>query len=261
MNSDQDTPEVVVASEIPLPEDLYVPPGGLEVLTQVFEGPLDVLLYLVRKNKFDILDLPVAEIAGQYARFIDLMESIQMDIAGEYLAMAATLAKMKSRQLLPKPEEEADDEDIDPRFELAARLLEYERIQKLSEWLEDQPRVGRELFLIECEGVEIPMEDRRSTVSMSDLIQSFKNVIALAANEQSIILGRETLSVKERVYTILNALRKSSGHLRFQDLYDIEEGKQGMVVSLLALLELVDSNVAYAVQVNANSQIHVHLNK
>ncbi len=245
-----------------LPEDLYVPAGGLEIITQVFEGPLDLVLYLVRRNKFDILDLPIAEIAEQYARFIELMETIQIELAGEYLAMAATLAKIKSRMLLPAKQDGEDDEDeLDPRLELAQRLQEYERIKRLSEWLDVRPRVGRDVFLVQCEGPERSSKDDMPVLELVQLAAAFKNVLALAAREQSMILGRETLSVKERVASILNALRKSGGNLRFQDLFDAKEGRAGMVVAMLALLELVNTNVAYATQVASDSQIHVKLTK
>lgn len=244
-----------------IPDDLYIPPGGLEVITQSFEGPLDLLLYLIRKNKFDVLDLPMAEIADQYARYIELMEIIQMDIAGEYLAMAATLAKIKSRMLLPAREMEDEEEQIDPRLELARRLEEYERIKRLSGWLESQPRVGRDLFLAQCEGIVQPRAVSQPTFSLAELCDAFKSALELAEAEKSMVLGRDTLSVKDRVAAIVEALRTSSGHLSFKDLFDAGEGRAGMVVTMLAVLELVNSNAAYAVQADAESQIYVHLNQ
>ncbi len=251
-----------VATRFPIPEDLYIPPGGLEIITQVFEGPLDLILYLVRKNKFDILDLPIAQIADQYAQFVELMEIIQIELAGEYLAMAATLAKIKSRLLLPaSSDENAEEDDIDPRLELAQRLQEYERIKKLAEWLEQRPRVGREMFLIQCESIKKTFKDEIPPVKLEDLVAAFKHILKFAAQDQAILLARETFSVKDRVVAIVKALRKAETRLRFQDLFDPKEGRAGIVVSMLAILELINSNMAHAVQVSSDSHIHIELNK
>ena len=188
------------------------------------------------------------------------MEIIQIEIAGEYLVMAATLAKIKSRLLLPpKQDEDEDADEIDPRLELALRLQEYERIKRLADWLDSQPRLGRDMFPIQCEGVELAEEDRIPPVELVEVVAAFKNVIALAAREQTMVLGRETMSVKDRVAAILDALRTTDENLRFQDLLDAKEGRAGIVVALLALLELINSNVADAIQVGPESQIHVRL--
>ena len=252
----------VAAPRFSIPQELYIPPGGLEVITSAFEGPLDLVLYLVQRNKFDILDLPIADIAEQYSRFIELMDTIQIELAGEYLAMAATLARIKSRMLLPpRQDEDVEAEDIDPRLMLALRLQEYERTKKLAEWLDSQPRVGRDVFLVQCEGVELSAEDRIPTVELAQLVAALKNVIASAAREQAMVLERETLKVKDRVAAILDALAASEGKLRFQDLFDMKEGRAGVVVALLALLELINSNVADAVQVSPESHIHVRLRR
>lgn len=244
-----------------VPDDLYVHPAGLEVITQVFEGPLDLLLYLIRKNKFNVLDIPVAEIAEQYSNYIELMKQINIEVAGEYLAMAARLAQIKSRLLLPPKPEEDEEPEIDPRLELARRLQEYERISKAAMELETQPRVGREIFLIQ---VESHVEQARSValppIEMVDLVAAFRNVISLAIRDKSLVLGRETFSVKDRIAEIVDRFKRNK-LLHFEELYDESEGRAGVVVAFLAMLELVNSNVAYAVQTNPDDPIHLHLNE
>ena len=247
--------KAVQAREIP--EDLFIPPDAMEVITQCFEGPLDLLLYLIRKNRFDVLDIPVAEIAEQYATYIDLMQEIQLDIAGDYLAMAATLAQIKSRMLLPpKQTVDDDEEDFDPRLELARRLQEYEQIAATAEKLNERPRVGREIFVVQAQGVEIDTTEVFEKVGIAELIEAFRNVIISAERDVSIVLQREVLSVRERVDAIRNKL-KSNSRLRFDDLFDRREGRAGLVVAFLAILELVNSGEIHAVQADTESAIHI----
>ncbi len=249
------------AEAFPIPGDVYIPADALEVITQAFEGPLDLLLYLIRKNKFNVLDIPVAEIAEQYARYIDLMQSIQLELAGEYLAMAATLTHIKSRLLLPpKPGDEDDEEEDDPRAELARRLEEYDRIRQIAAMLEARPRVGREIFIGNATGPPVPQQIVFKAVGLVDLIDAFKNVLRIVELSAPIQLRREPLSVKDRIKLIREKL-EAAGPLRFDQLFDRNEGRAGLVVTFLALLELINSNHIYAVQASANSPIHIHLNQ
>ncbi len=245
---------------IPIPGNVYIPPEALEVITQAFEGPLDLLLYLIRKNKFNVLDIPVAEIADQYANYIDLMQSIHLELAGEYLAMAATLAHLKSRLLLPKtPGDSDEEEEVDPRLELARRLEEYDRIRQVAMLLESRPRMGRDIFVANAAGPPAPRQEMFEAVVLFDLIESFKNVLRIAEISAPIQIRRAQLSVKDRVKAIRTKL-KAVGSVRFDELFDRTEGRAGMVVTFLALLELINSNQMYAVQASAKSPIHIQLN-
>ncbi len=245
---------------VPIPSDIYIPEDALEVITQAFEGPLDLLLYLIRKNKFDVLDIPVAEIAEQYSRYIDLMQKIHLELAGEYLAMAATLAYIKSRSLLPpKPVDEDEEEDVDPRLELARRLEEYDRIRQVATLLESGPRVGREIFVANALGPPVPRQILFETVELVDLIEAFKNVLRIVELSAPIVMKREPLFVKDKVKMIRDRL-KETGQLRFDQLFDKREGRTGLVVTFLALLELINSNQIYAAQASSDAPIHIHWN-
>ncbi|MDE0308238.1 MAG: ScpA family protein [Acidiferrobacterales bacterium] len=242
-----------------VPTDLFIPPDALEVITQDFEGPLDLLLYLIRKNSFDVLNIPVAEIADQYARYIDLMQKIQLELAGEYLAMAATLAQIKSRLLLPpKSSEAVDEEEIDPRLELARRLQQYEIFRNAAEMLNGKPRVGREIFVGHAKGVVRNVVPIYELVELSDLIEAFQGVLQLADQNAAIVMQRENISVKDTVDEIVNRL-KSNSQLRFDEIFDKRKGRAGMVVAFLALLELINSGRIYAIQADSNSPIHIRL--
>ncbi len=242
-----------------IPPNVYIPADALEVIIQAFEGPLDLLLYLIRKNKFNVLDIPVAEIAEQYARYIDLMQSIQLELAGEYLAMAATLAQIKSRLLLPPVADDAEDEETDPRAELARQLEEYDRIRQIAAFLESRPRVGRDIFIANAIGPPAPRRDVFETLALVDLIDSFKNVLRIAELSMPIRLQKEPLSVKDRV-KLIRARLIESGSLQFNELFDRSEGRAVLVVTFLALLELINSNQIYAVQASSQSPIHIRWN-
>ena len=251
--------EELVRKAMEIPSDLFIPPDALEVITQDFEGPLDLLLYLIRKNSFDVLNIPVAEIAEQYARYIDLMQKIQLELAGEYLAMAATLAQIKSRLLLPPKQGDADDEDEeDPRLELARRLQLYEIFRSVAEQLNNLPRVGREIFVGQAKGETRDTTPSFERVDLSDLIEAFQGVLQLADQNVSIVMQRETLSVKEKVESLVEQLQ-AAGQLRFDEIFDRREGRAGMIVAFLALLELINARRVYAIQANADSPIHVRL--
>ncbi len=243
-----------------IPSDIYIPADALEVITQAFEGPLDLLLYLIRKNKFDVLDIPVAEIAEQYAKYIDLMQKIHLELAGEYLAMAATLAYIKSRLLLPPtPTEDEEEEEVDPRLELAKRLEEYDRIRQVAMLLESRHRVGRDIFIANALGPRVPQQALIEVVELFDLVEAFKNVLRIVELSAPIVMRREPLFVKDRVKTILEKLQ-TSNQLRFEELFDKSEGRAGLVITFLALLELLNSNKIYAAQASSTSPIHLHLN-
>lgn len=245
----------------PIPSDVYIPEDALEVITQAFEGPLDLLLYLIRKNKFDVLDIPVAEIAEQYARYIDVMQKIQLELAGEYLAIAATLAYIKSRMLLPPDEDETEeDEEADPRLELARRLEAYDQIRKFAQQLEARPRVGRDIFVAHALGPPVPKKVIFEAVELTDLIDAFKSVLRVAELSAPIQMKREPLFVKDKVKMIVARLEEAE-QLRFDQIFDREEGRLGLVVTFLALLELINSNLIYAVQTAHNSPIHIKLNR
>ncbi len=244
-----------------IPSDLYIPADALEVITQDFEGPLDLLLYLIRKNSFDVLNIPVAEVAEQYAKYIDLMQKIQLELAGEYLAMAATLAQIKSRLLLPPRQRETEDEEeIDPRLELALRLQEYEKIRAIAKLLDKRPRIGREIFMVHAHGTPVQTTAEFEKVELAYLIEAFQGVLQLAESSSSIVMHRETMSVKEKVESIVEVLR-DAGQLPFGDLFDRQEGKAGIVIAFLAILELINSKRVYAIQATADSPIHIHLNE
>lgn len=239
-----------------LPTDLYIPPDALEVFLEAFEGPLDLLLYLIRKQNIDILDIPVADITRQYMSYVELMKSVHLELAAEYLVMAAMLAEIKSRMLLPRdPKVEAEEED--PRAELIRRLQEYERFKAAAEDLDALPRVGRELHV-----PELPAPDARARtlvpeVSLEDLLQALSEVMHRAELFESHQITQEPLSTRERMSNVLEQLRQNSGFLDFSALFRLEEGRLGVVVTFLAVLELVKESLIELVQNEAFAPIHV----
>ncbi len=237
-----------------LPHDLYIPPEALEVFLEAFEGPLDLLLYLIRKQNLDILDIPIADITGQYMQYIDLMEVLQLELAGEYLVMGAVLAEIKSRMLLPRTETE-DDED-DPRAELIKRLQEYERYKQAAEDIDVIPRLEREVF-----NTVIDFNERRSTqkppeVDLDQILHAFADVLARAEMYAHHMIHREALSVRERMTIVLDRLRGDE-FIDFLDLFSVDEGKAGVIVSLLAILELTKESLVEIVQNEINGPIYL----
>lgn len=237
------------------PQDLYIPPDALEVFLEAFEGPLDLLLYLIRRQNIDILDIPIAAITEQYIEYIDLMQGLRLELAADYLLMAAMLAEIKSRMLLPC-QAAADEEEEDPRAELVRRLREYEQFRKAALDLDELPRIGRDLFIAEValpQGttVRLPPE-----VDLREIIVAFQEVMArceLFAHHQ--ILA-EPLSVRERMSSILERL-DGDVFVRFESLFTPEEGRRGVVVSLLAILELIKEGLIELVQEASFAPIHV----
>jgi len=221
-----------------LPLDLYIPPDALAILLTEFEGPLDLLLYLIRRQNLDILAIPVAEVTRQYLDYLDMMQSLKIELAAEYLLMAAWLAEIKTRMLLPPmPSEDGEDEDIDPRAQLVERLLAYERLKHAAEWLDDQPRAGRDFFPLSLT-VQLPPAPRmHPDVSLADLVQAMRQLARqgelVAAHE----IRAEPLSVRARMSDILVELQ-TLGQVELTRLLRPQEGRMGVAVSLVAMLEL-----------------------
>jgi segregation and condensation protein A len=222
-----------------LPEDLYIPPDALEVFLEAFEGPLDLLLYLIRRQNLNILDIPVLKITQQYMQYIDLMQGLKLELAAEYLVMAALLAEIKSSILLPRPPPEDAVEQGDPRMELVRRLQEYERFKTAGETLEKLPRIGRDVFVAQARPEVMPQSTQLPMPTLRDLLTAFRDVMERSTLFKHHEISREPLSVRERMSRILSRLRQ--GPARFVDLIDVEEGRLGVVVCFLAVLELAKS--------------------
>ncbi len=218
------------------PEDLYIPPDALEVFLDAFEGPLDLLLYLIRKQNVDILNIPIAEITRQYIGYIEMMENLRLELAAEYLVMAALLAEIKSRMLLPRIPDEEDEED-DPRAFLIRKLQEYEAIKKAAEQLDELPRYERDLFDVSVNTATVDVKQNLPDVQLKELLLAFQQVLKRAEQFTHHQISREPLSVRERMATILEKLNRAT-QLPFTALFARKEGKGGVVVSFLAILEL-----------------------
>jgi segregation and condensation protein A len=242
-----------------LPRDLYIPPNALEVFLEAFEGPLDLLLYLIKKQNRDILDIPIAEITRQYMEYVDLMKDLRLELAAEYLVMAAMLAEIKSRMLLPRPEAELEDEG-DPRAELIRRLQEYERYKQAAEDLNVLPRVGRDVIMTEAEAPHVQVVKRQPTVRVEDLVMALADVFQRARLYSHHHVQGEPLSVRERMSSILSALDGDKGkYTEFTSLFTVEEGRRGVIVTLLAVLELVREMLIELVQAKPLGPIHVRV--
>ncbi|OBP15284.1 segregation and condensation protein A [Rheinheimera sp. SA_1] len=241
------------------PDDLYIPPDALEVLLEAFEGPLDFLLYLIRKHKFDIVDLPVNEITRQYMDYIDLMQGMNFELASEYLVMAAMLAEIKSRLLLPRHEHQPEAE-LDPRAELIRRLQEYEQFKQAATDLDAQPRQDRDFFLVKADlATNFAPLVILPDVSLADLVAALADVAKRVKDFQHHHISKEKLSTRERMSRILEQLKASEGYLVFEQCFSLEEGRAGVVVSFLAILELVKEKLVLLDQVQAYGQIHLKL--
>jgi segregation and condensation protein A len=238
-----------------LPQDLYIPPDALEVILETFEGPLDLLLYLIRKQNLDILDIPIAEITRQYVEYIELMQAARLELAAEYLVMAAMLAEIKSRMLLPRPPE-GEGEEADPRAQLIRRLQEYERYRKAAEDLEDRPRVGRDIHLVVLDFDHKPVRRVEPNVSMFELLDAFRNVLQRAEMYRHHRVIMEALSVRERMTQIL-ARVSADNFLSFELLFEPREGRMGVVVTFIAVLELLKESLLVLVQNEPFAPIHV----
>jgi len=236
------------------PSDLYIPPDALEIFLEAFEGPLDLLLYLIKRQNIDILDIPIAEITAQYMQYIELMEILQLELAGEYLVMAAMLAEIKSRMLLPRPVEEDDEED--PRAELVRRLLEYERFKKAADDIDTLPRFERDLFGTIVAFPDKSVHHEPPEVSLDSLLQVFADVLNRAEMFSHHHITREPLSVRERMSIILDQV-SAEDFIEFKLLFTLEEGRAGVIVALLAILELLKESLIEMVQNEINGPIYV----
>ncbi len=219
-----------------LPEDLYIPPDALEVFLELFEGPLDLLLYLIRRQNLDILNIPIAQITRQYITYIQLMDQLNLELAAEYLVMAALLAEIKSRMLLPR-QSEAEEEEDDPRATLIRRLQEYECIKQAADELDQLPRMERELFPVDIDISALNVEQLFPDVQLNDILLAFRDVLTRVEQLSHHQITKEALSVRERMATILANL-KGENSLLFSQLFIRKEGRHGVVVSFLAILEL-----------------------
>ncbi len=238
-----------------LPQDLYIPPYALQVFLEAFEGPLDLLLYLIRRQNIDILDIPIAEITKQYVQYIELMTEMQLELAGEYLVMAAMLAEIKSRMLLPRPQSEEEDEE-DPRAELVRRLQEYERFKKAAQDISDLPRLERDVHVVQAETPERKVVTKLPDVTLKELLLAFHDVLKRAEMYSNLHLQREPLSVRQRMSEVLSRVKAGSFTL-FADLFDPEEGRMGVAVTFLACLELLKESVIEVVQSDEYAPLHV----
>lgn len=238
-----------------LPRDLYIPPDALEVFLEAFEGPLDLLLYLIRRQNLDILDIPIAEVTRQYMAYIELMQEMRLELAAEYLVMAAMLAEIKSRMLLPRPPPE-DSEEEDPRAELIRRLQEYERFKSAAEDVDALPRVGRDVFIAAAEMDERKVIRLVPEVTMRELLIAFKDVLHRAEMFSHHHVQMEQLSVRQRMADVLASLQEREFR-EFSSLFTPEEGRRGVVVTFLALLELLKQTLIELVQAEPFGPVHV----
>lgn len=239
-----------------LPRDLYIPPQALEIFLEAFEGPLDLLLYLIRRQNVDILNIPIAEITRQYTHYIELMHELQLELAGEYLVMAATLAEIKSRMLLPRPPGEGDAGEDDPRAELVRRLQEYERFKRAAADIDAMPRLERDVWQASAELRDRPVPRSLPQVTLREMLLAFNEVAVRAAMFAHHHVRREPLSVRERMSNILAALEQGS-FLEFGRLFTPEEGRAGVTVTFVAILELMREGLIDIMQTEPYAPLHV----
>jgi segregation and condensation protein A len=238
-----------------VPMDLYIPPHALEVILDAFEGPLDLLLYLIKRQNIDILNIPIAKITHQYMQYIEVMQELQLELAAEYLVMAAMLAEIKSRMLLPRPALQ-EEEGEDPRAELVRRLQEYERFKKAAEDVDALPRLERDVFQAGAEMCQRKVVEILPEVTLRDLLLSFQEVLSRADMFAHHHVQRETLSVRQRMSDVLERIQ--GGHfVEFTGLFTPEEGRMGVVVTFLAILELIREALLDIVQSEPFAPIHV----
>ncbi len=252
----EEMPFAVVQGEAltTLPKDLYIPPEALEVFLEAFEGPLDLLLYLIRRQNLDVLDIPIAEITRQYVKYVEMMKALNLELAADYLVMAAMLAEIKSRMLLPRPVE-VEDED-DPRAELVRRLQEYERFKQAAEDIDGLPRLHRDVFQVSVKSPDLKLVKPEPEVDLRELITAFREVLTRAEMFTSHQVTMESLSVRERMSEILDRV-STDRFMPFSSLFTPEEGRLGVVVTFLAILELVKESLLELIQTDPFEPVHV----
>ena len=239
-----------------LPRDLYIPPQALEVFLEAFEGPLDLLLYLIRRQHLDILDIPLADITRQYMQYIEVMQELQLELAGEYLVMAATLAELKSRMLLPRPKTSVDGVEEDPRAELVRRLQEYERFKRAAEGIDTLPRLERDHWAAAAELRDRQVVRALPQITLQEMLVAFQEVVVRSQMFAHHHIQREALSVRERMGNILASLERSS-FVEFIRLFKPAEGRMGVTVTFMAILELVREGLIDIVQSEPYAPLHV----
>ena len=239
-----------------LPKDLYIPPQALEVFLDAFEGPLDLLLYMIRRQNLDILDIPIADITRQYMEYIGLMQDMQLELAGEYLVMAATLAEIKSRMLLPRATDPNAGEESDPRADLVRRLQEYERFKNAAENIDRIPRLDRDTWVATAELGERKSSRPLPQIAMQEMLLAFRDVVQRAEMFAHHHVQRERLSVRVRMSDILATLERAS-FVEFVHLFRPQEGRMGVTVTFVAILELVREGLIDIVQTEAYAPLHV----
>jgi len=238
-----------------LPKDLYIPPQALEVFLEAFEGPLDLLLYLIKRQNLDILEIDVSEITEQYMRYVELMDAMQFELAAEYLLMAAMLAEIKSRMLLPRSAE-LDEEEEDPRAQLIRRLQEYERFKKVAEDIEEMPRMERDTWVGSASPPDLNRSRPDPEVDMRELLLALGEVLKRADMFESHHIQREALSTRERMSQVLERL-SGQQFVPFVALFSAREGRLGVVVTFLAIMELIKEALVEIVQTENFGPIHV----
>ncbi|MGH8040634.1 MAG: segregation and condensation protein A [Rudaea sp.] len=253
----QEMPLAIVRGQpvLQMPQDLYIPPDALEVILEAFEGPLDLLLYLIRRQNLDILDIPIAEITRQYVDYIELMQDLRLELAAEYLVMAAILAEIKSRLLLPRPPAEEGFEE-DPRAELVRRLQEYERFKKAAEDIEALPRLERDFALVSAFVPDKNVVRLPPPVDLRELLLALKDVLKRADLTGRHAIQREALSVRNRMSDVLKAIGNGAFH-PFESLFNAEEGRLGIVVTFLAILELAKEHLIEIMQAEPLTPIYL----
>ncbi len=242
-----------------LPADLYIPPEALSVFLEAFEGPMDLLLYLIRRHSLDVLDIPMAELTRQYMEYVEMMRTQQLELAAEYLLMAALLIEIKSRMLLPRPRRDDEAEPEDPRAELVRRLLEYEQMRKAAMALGDTPVAGRDFSLVEVY-VEQALAERLPGIAVGDLSEAWRSILDRAKMTRHHKITREQLSVRSHMSRILRTL-SGGAFTEFSQLFEPEQGVPVLVVSFLALLELARESLIEITQQSAFEPIYVRLKR
>jgi segregation and condensation protein A len=258
INKQYEMPFAIVEGEpvTELPQDLYIPPFALKVFLEAFEGPLDLLLYLIRRQNLDILDIPITDITNQYIDYINLMEEIKLELAGEYLLMAAMLAEIKSRMLLPRPELEEEEED--PRAELVRRLQEYERFKKAAEDLDEIPRLERDINIANADAPNKEVVIKLPDVTLKEVLIAFHDVLKRAELNSELHFERETLSVRQRMSQIIKKIG-TKNFTDFSELFDLDEGRIGVAVTFLAILELLKEAMIDVVQNQEFAPLHIRV--
>ncbi len=237
-----------------IPQDLYIPPDALLVFLEAFEGPLDLLLYLIKRQNLDVLNIPIAAITKQYMEYIHMMDHLELELAAEYLVMASMLAEIKSRMLLPRPTESQDEDD--PRAELVRRLQEYEQFKQAAEDLDELDRLEREIHLTNIDIPKFKVKLALPTVELNDLMSAFRDVVNRAEQFASHHVDREPLSVRERMVIVLDRI-SADDFTSFNDFFNPAEGRMGVVVSFIAILELLKESLIELVQNEPYAPIYV----